>query len=199
MQIINKTISGQKVVFESVIEEVPGGCGLNVARLDYAKVDASLGVDKRYIAAGTPVYYALTTRVAEICKSATAIDGGAATAPRVQKEHHFKVGDFLNDGTTGAIISAIDTTVAAYDTLTVNTAVTYAAGTKFLEGTVTGTSAALKYTPNGLLKDNVFIGNGNADASIVTIGSVREAALTYPLPDLYKTALRGTMSLITIV
>ncbi len=190
MQITEDSISGKKVIFESIIDEVAGGAGLNVTRLDYETNNDN--VDKRYLKAGAPVYFVPSTRVAELCKSALAIDGGSGTAPRVGKNHHFKVGDFFGDGTTTGLISAINTTSSDdYDTITVNTALTYAEDTKFVEGTTSGTSAVLKYTPNGVVKSDVFIGEGNADVAIVKIGTVREDALTYCMPDLYKKALRG--------
>ena len=176
---------GGAVVFDSIIDEIPGGAGLNVTRLDYT------ATGKAYIPAGTPVYYAPATRIAEVCKSALAIDGGGATTPRLQKNHHFKVGNILNDGTTGATITAIDTTSADYDIATVNTALVYAAGTKYCEGSASGASTALYLTPNGLVKSPAYIADGNADVPVVTIGSVRESALTYPINDLYKKALRG--------
>lgn len=190
MQIIRSdAFGGRKVVFDSIIDEVPGGAGLNVDRLDYE------AVGKEYIEEGTPVYFVPSTRVAEVCKSALAIDGGGATTPRISKKNHFLAGDFMGDGTTTALITAIDRlTSEDYDIVTVNTALIYAAGTKYVEGTVTGTSAVLKYSPNGLVRSPEYIHNGNADVPIVTIGSVREDALTYPLPDLYKIALRGGVS-----
>jgi len=195
MQITSGSIAGRISVFENILEDVPGGVGLNVTRLDY------LTANKEYIQAGTPVYVDLATRVAEVCKTALGIDGGGATAPRVNKLHHFLVGDYLNDGTTGAYISAIDSSDDDYDVLTVNTAVTYAAGTKFFEGTVSGTSAVLKYTPNGMVKSPEYIKNGNADVPVVKMGTVREDALVHCIPDLYKTALRSATgtSLITLV
>lgn len=185
MQITNGSIAGKVVIFDSIIDEIPGGAGLNVTRLDY------LTAGKEYIEAGTPVYYDPATRVAEVCKSVKGVDGGTTTALRVSKKHHFKVYDWLNDGTTGAMITAINTSNAAYDVLTVNTALLSGAQYSYVEGTVSGTSAAVKYSPNGLIKDSVYIKNGNADVSIVTMGVAREAALTYPLSSVYKIALRG--------
>lgn len=193
MRITTDSIDGKKVVFDSILDEISGGAGLNVTRLDYETHNSN--VDKRYLKAGAPVYYVDSTRVAELCKSAIAVDGGSGTSLRVAKNHHFKVGDFIGDGTTTALISAIDTTTSDdYDIVTVNTALTYAEDTKFVEGIVTGTSAVLKYTPNGVTKDDVYIGEGNADVAVVTMGTVREDALTYCLPDLYKIALRGGAS-----
>lgn len=192
MQITSDSIGGRLVVFDSILDEVPGGAGLNVTRLDNQK--HTTDVDKRYLKAGCPVYYLESSRVAEVCKSAVAIDGGSGTSLRVAKDHHFKVGEFMNDGTTSALISAIDETEADYDTITVNTALTYAEDTKYAEGTVSGSSTALKYTPNGVTKSDVYIYDGNADVAVVTMGVVREDSLTYVIPDAYKVALRGGTS-----
>jgi hypothetical protein len=55
-----------------------------------------------------------------------------------------------------------------------------------------------------LVKEDAFIGDGNAEVSIVKMGTAREDALTYPINALYKIALRGGVSgtgtsLITLV
>ena len=203
MNITTDSIEGKPVIFESILDEVPGGASLEVtSRLDYLIHNAN--VDKRYLKAGAPVYFVESTRIAHLCKSVLAIDGGTSTNIRVAKNNHFAVGDFMNDGVTTGLISAIDTSVAAYDTVTVNTALLYAAGTKYNQGTVTGTSTALLYTPNGLTKTDVYIGDGNADVAVVTMGTAREDALSYPISTLYKIALRGGASgtgtsLITLV
>ena len=197
MQIVTNSLPGSKVVFDSIIDEIPGGVGINVARLDYQTINSN--VDKRYLPAGTPVYVDLATRIAEVCKSFTALAGSTSQAIMVAKNNHGKVGDFINDGTTSSAIASIDTSNAAYDILNTAEALTAATGTKYSQGSVSGSSVALLFTPNGLTKDPVFIGNGNADSAIVTIGSVRADALTFPISALYATALRGTKSLITIV
>ena len=118
----------------------------------------------------------------------------AVGQPRLGKEHHFKVGDILNDGTTGAVITAIDESESAYDVATVNTDITVTAGTKYFEGAASGTDATLKYTPNGVIKSPEWIYDGNADVPVVTMGTAREDSLTYPMPDVYKIALRGGAS-----
>jgi len=190
MQIVkNDPFGGGAVVWELILEEIPGGAGLNVTRLDYTNTL------KKYIPAGTPVYFDPATRIAEVVKTALCIDGGGSTTPRVQKTHHFKVGEILNDGTTGATITAVNTTSSEdYDILTVNTAVVYAAGTKFYQGAATGSDTSKYLTPNGLIKSPTYIGEGNADIPVVVIGTVREAALTYPLADALKISLRGGTS-----
>lgn len=191
MQVTQTTLTGKKVIFEAIIEEISGGASLPVARLDNTKVDTSLSIDKRWLLAGAPVYFDPATRTAQLCKSALGITGGGATTPRVGKNHHFKVGDYLNDGVTSSQITAIDATNAGYDILTVGEALLYAAGTKFGEGSVSGTSEALLYSPNGVVKSDTYIADGNADVSVVTIGTVRADALTYPINALYAKSLRG--------
>jgi hypothetical protein len=197
MQITTDSITGKKVIFDSIIDEIPGGLSLPVTDLDYTTNNAN--VDKRYLPAGTPVYVDLSARTATVCKSTKALASSSAQAIRVPKNHHFKADEILNDGVTSATITSVTTTVASYDTIAVDAALIYATGTKYAEGSVTGASTALKYSPNGLTKEEVYMADGNADVSVVTIGSVREDALTYPIPSLYATALRGSSSLITIV
>jgi len=187
MQIVNSDpFGGGAVVWDEILEEIPGGAGLNVTRLDYTNTL------KKYIPAGTPVYFDPATRIAEVVKTALCIDGGGSTTPRVQKTHHFKVGNILNDGTTGATVTAVNTTASDdYDILTVNTAVIYAAGTKYYEGAATGVDVTKYFTPNGLVKSPTYIAEGNADVPVVVIGTVREGALVYPLADALKISLRG--------
>lgn len=202
MQITNDSIAGKKVIFESILDEIPGGVSLVVADLDYLVHNAN--VDKRYLPAGTPVYVDIAARTATVCKSAIALASSSAQAIRVPKNNHFKVDEILNDGVTSATITGITTSVATYDTIAVDANLIYAEGTKYGEGSATGTSTALYLTPNGMTKDTVYMGDGNADVAVVTMGNAREAALTYPINDLYKVALRGGTtgtgtSLITLV
>ncbi len=197
MQIITNTIAGRIVVFESIIDEIPGGVSLLVENLDNLVKNAN--VDKRFLPPGTPVYVDIAARTAEVSKSSTAITGSGAQAIRVAKNNHWKVDDILNDGITGANIDSITTSNASYDILNVDAALVYAEGTEYCQGSATGASTALEYTPNGLTKNQVWMGDGNADAAVVTVGSVRDDALTFPLNALLAAALRGDQSTITIV
>jgi hypothetical protein len=203
MQIVKTSpFPGTKVIFESILDEIPGGVGLNVERLDNLTVNAN--VDKRFLPAGTPVYVDLATRIAEVCKSATALAGSSAQAIRIAKNNHYKAGDLINDGVTSSTISSITSSGATYDVLNTAEALVYAEGTKYGEGSASGTSAALLYTPNGMTKDTAWIFDGNADVAVVTMGTVRADALTFPVNALYAVALRGGTagtgkSLITLV
>lgn len=206
MQITETSIGGRKVVFENILEDIPGGVSVNVTRLDY------LTSGKEYLKAGAPVYVNLSTRVAEVCKTVKGAAAGDATHLYVANTHHFKVGDSITDFTNCRIISAIAASGTGYDSITVPSGLTYAADTVYGEAATGAASGyepasanqALLYTPNGLLKHDVYIKNGNADASVVKMGTVRGDALAYPLSATDKIALRGGTagtgtSLITVV
>ncbi len=74
---------------------------------------------------GTPLYVDFATRKAYICKSGIVLAGGTTTKPRVAKGNYFAVGDKVSKvGHYGASpsISAIDTSNADYDVLTLSSA-----------------------------------------------------------------------------
>lgn len=205
MNITETSIPGRNVVWESILDEVPGGVSVDVTRLDYT------ADDKEYLPAGTPVYVDLSTRVAEVCKSAAAAASGTATTVILPKEHHFKVGDSITDFAFCRIISGI-TEGDDTDTLTVPSGLKYGSGQVYAEAATGAASGyepasaaqACRYLPNGMLKDKIRIAEGNADGAVVKIGSAREDALTFPIPDTYQIALRGGSSgtgtsLITLV
>jgi hypothetical protein len=200
MQITTDSITGKKVVFESILDEVPGGVSLEViTRLDY------LTSGKEYLKAGAPVYVDLSTRIAELCKTTKSEVVIDATHLYVKNNHHFKVGDSITDGTFSRIISAIAAS-GSYDIITAPSGLVYTVGTIYNEATAGAASAfsAYAYTPNGLIKDDVYIKDGNADVAVVKMGTVRGDALDYPLSAANKIALRGGTagtgtSLITVV
>ena len=205
MQISTTSISGNKVVFENILEDVPGGVALNVTRLDY------LTSGKEYLAAGTPVYVNLTARTAEVCKTVKAAANGDATHLYVATGHHFKVSDSITDFSFCRIISAITASGTGYENITVPSGLIYASGTIYAQAATGAASAyeaassgqACLYLPNGLTKDDVYIKNGNADAAVVKMGTAREVNCA-PLPTKFKTELRGGTSatgtsLITLV
>jgi hypothetical protein len=52
-----------------------------------------------------------------LVKTAQCVEGGAANAPRVAKNHEFKVGDVITDGKLATVIESITTSNAEYDVL----------------------------------------------------------------------------------
>lgn len=125
MHITTETIARRKVIFDSILEDIPGGVGLDKSRL-------TTGLEE--VAAGTLVN--VTNRVAEVVKTAICVANSAdATHIRVAKNHLFKVGESLTDGFAVAAITDVDTTTStAYDILTLGASlVSYAANAVLVE------------------------------------------------------------------
>lgn len=147
------------------------------------------------VEAGTPVAINEATRKANVVKTAKVYENAAsnATAIKVYKKHHFKVGDYIAVAVGGAAyaITAIDTTNAAYDTITVGTTlgVALTADTSVLfQSSATGASAAAySYTANGLVYEDTTVASG-CSVSVVLRGTVYERRVP-PATAAIKTAL----------
>lgn len=184
MNLTSETISGRKVVFDQVIEDYPGG-----ASFDLSNVPA----DTEYIAAGTPVYIDKSARVAYLVKTATIVDASDADKVYIDTPNLFSVGDHVYDGATAQTITAI-TASGDMDLLALDGNLSTTGDGTVLTVATDATTATALYTPNALVKDDIYVGNGvalvsNAEGSYVIGGSVRESALTYPLSTTQKTAL----------
>lgn len=184
MNLTSETISGRKVVFDHVIEDYPGG-----ASFDLSNVPA----DTEYIAAGTPVYIDKSARVAYLVKTATIVDASDADKVYIDTPNLFSVGDHVYDGATAQTITAI-TASGDMDLLALDGDLSTTGDGTVLTVATDATTATALYTPNALVKDDIYVGNGvalvsNAEGSFVVSGSIRESALTYPLSTAQKTAL----------
>ena len=185
MNLTSETISGRKVVFDHVIEDYPGG-----ASFDLSNVPA----DTEYIAAGTPVYIDKAFRVAYLVKTATIADATDADYVYIDTPNLFSVGDHVFDGATAQTITAITASGTAMDILTLDGDLSTTGENTVLTVASAAATASALYTPNALVKDDIYVGNGvalvgNAEGSYVVAGSVRASALTYPLSAAQKTAL----------
>lgn len=180
-----KTDSAQsgKVIWQKVLETVRGGFTLDTSGL-------TIGAT---IPAGTPVEYNEQTRKAKVLKTARVVTttGASPTQYQVEKGHDLKVGNYLGNKTTGSAayaITAIDTSNANYDVVTVGTTIGAASeGDALYVSTATGASAsALGITPNGLLYDDVEVSK-DATISVVVRGTVYARRIAAP------TAVRANM------
>lgn len=185
MNLTSKTISGRKVVFDHVIEDYPGG-----ASFDLKNVPA----DTEYIAAGTPVYIDKSARVAYLVKTATIVDASDADKVYIDTPNLFSVGDHVYDGATAQTITAITASGDTMDLLALDADLSTTGDGTVLTVATDATTATAYYTPNALVKDDIYVGNGvalvsNSEGSYVVAGSIRESALTYPLTTAMKTAL----------
>jgi hypothetical protein len=172
MKGLTKTSATQGVpVFMGKVETITGGFKLDVSVLP---ADA-------YVEPGMPLGFDESTRVAKVVKlaivQANATD--SATEIRVKKGHMFKVDDLVAVAVGGAAyaITAIDTSNAAYDSLTVETTlgVALTADTSILfQSSAEGASAAAyAVTARGLNYQSTKVETG-ADVAAVIDGSVYE-------------------------
>ena len=111
----------------------------------------------------TPLFVDFDNLEAAIVKVVKVVTGGTTTKPRVAKGHYFAVNDVvMKVGKTDVspTISAIDTSNADYDIITLSAAITgltaddvLAEATAYVapEGSGEATPAALKYIPNAVV------------------------------------------------
>ncbi len=145
-----------------------------------------------FILAGTPVALDESNHTATIVKTAKlqAAAGSSATTIRVEKGHHFAVGDHIAKtiGGTAVDISGIDATNPAYDELTLSATLgTMAAGTGIFQAAAAGSNAVFAVKPTGLLYDDVKVSE-NQTLSVV----IRGTALARRIP-LYNAGLEAAL------
>ena len=127
----------------------------------------------------------------------TAVAAADAVAIQIAKNHVFKVGEAVTIGgaLTGAsdVISAIDKTNAAYDTITLSGAIGAAKINDVLV-LVTAKAAAkaakFKYTPEVITMNKVDVTVANQQSGLLVRGTVNEAVMPYPVDDAIKALLR---------
>lgn len=157
-------------VFVTINECVTGGFGLDKAGL----------ADGVTVKAGTLMVYDEATRKAKVVKTARVYaDATTATAVKVEKGHLFVVGDDIDS----VNVDAIDTSNASYDTFTMASAVTVAAGDVLASQSVTDLTT-------GLLQDEVVVAD-NESVTIVISGT----AFARRIPPVEKSQLPGTINL----
>jgi len=183
LEITSETDTAAKVIFNSVLEDWPGGAVLNRTRLKSTTTEVKAGT-LLYISGGS----------AEIIKSAVVITGGNATTIRVNKAHEFKVGEFvmLAEADEAMPITVIGTDETDYDEISIGTTlgVTPTVGQVLMEAAAqSDADAEMKYTPNAILLSTTNVEKANPTCSGIVRGSVREDALPFAPSDLYKSSL----------
>lgn len=138
-------------------EVLPGGFNLKSA------TTLSTG---ELVKRGTPLFVDFENMECAVVKAAVVVSGGTTSAPRVPKGSHIAVGDKLvketADTDTGVTVSAINTSNAAYDVLTLSAAISgLTAGDILQEADKAGSGAVPKYAPNAVVAaDHVVNKNG---------------------------------------
>lgn len=137
------------------------------------------------------LYHAIkTARITEAANN-------TVTAYKVEKGHHFKKGDFvmLKVGAKAYAITAIDTSEATYDTITVGTTLGEAVkvGDALVQASAQSASntSAFKYAPKALVGDSYEVKElDNHIVVAVTIGQFKESIIPAQNGDI-KAALPG--------
>lgn len=159
------------------IQLAQGGYMLNVTDLTPGAV----------LRAGTPMVYDDTTRIATAVRTGVAFSNAASNAVNYQvaKGSTLKVGDNLASGATGGKaypITAIDTSNASYDVVTVGTTIgAVTAGDTLYNSTATGATSSALPAVNGLLYEEtqVFASGIKNSVSVVIRGTVYARRIPY--------------------
>ncbi len=165
----SETVSGGAPVFQREYENAQGGFTVDITGL-------TAGVT---IPAGSVMGFDEATRLAKPLKVAKLYENAAADAVvyKIEKGHLFKGGEKVAAvvGGKSYAISAIDTSNASYDAVTVATTLgALNKGTILFESTGNGaTAGALAVTPKGLLYQEVKA-EAYTSCAVVTRGTVYE-------------------------
>ena len=170
MNITSETFGGRNVVFDSILEDIPGGVSL-----DKTRVPSTL----TYLKAGTLLNVNKSTRVAEFIKTAKCVaDSADGDNVRVAKGHLFAAGQYLTDGYVVSAITSIDTDDDDYDIIApATTLVNYAAGVILVEsalGKATTKGATVTVTIATDKTITVTDPSGKAAGLIVSIASAAD-------------------------
>jgi len=171
LQPVKTTVNGGIPVFQTRLESAIGGFVLDDSALTAADT----------VKAGQPMGYDEATRVAKVVKLAKVYENATnvATVIKVYKGHHFKVGDYIAFivGDAAYAITVIDTSNAAYDSLTVGTtlgdALTADTSILFQSSATGAAAAAYSVTAKGLLYEDTDVADG-VSVSVVIRGTVYE-------------------------
>ena len=120
----------------------------------------------------------------------------SGTSVKIAKGSHFKVGDFVMSAVNGKAyaITAIDTTNATYDTVTIGTAIGAIEKDAIImlaDGEHASSGAAFKFAPKALTGDSYDVeALSNHLVSAVTIGQFKESVIP-PINDAILGELKG--------
>ena len=131
-------------------------------------------------------------------KTALVVEAVAAsgTSVKIAKGSHFKVGDFVMSAVNGKAyaITAIDTTNATYDIVTIGTAIGSIEKNAIImlaDGEHASSGAAFKFAPKALTGDSYDVeALSNHLVSAVTIGQFKESVIP-PINDAILGELKG--------
>lgn len=135
-----------------------------------------------------------------VLKSAALLADAAnnATTLRIPKTHQFKTGMFVTSKDKESVkayaITGIDTTNAAYDTITVGTTlgVALVTGDNLVEvkaEDAVGGAGEVMYTPVGISKREIITTGSTASVGVLVRGTVNVANMAFGAPKAFKDSL----------
>jgi hypothetical protein len=164
------------------------GKNIEVAQGGFTLDDSNFATENLVIPAGTPIGFDESTRTAKVAKIAVAQANAAndATELKVLKGHQLIVGMSVKSGSSASkAITAIDTTNADYDLVTVTATLAVAV----TAGDAIYVSDAGYTNLKGLLYEDAIIdSNGIASISVVLRGTVYARRIV-PVPTTVKATL----------
>lgn len=171
-------VGGGRPVYYYIGKELPGGFNPDLSKFPKGSV----------VQTGTPILVDEATRTAQVHIAVTVYETAAIDATKV-KVVKLKAGSVLSAGQflmaapttttgtgTGLSITAVDSSNAAYDELTLSAALT-AALTKddvLVEADKAGTGAKMKVVPNALTRYDIYVDPASTQ---FTCGAVVEATI----------------------
>lgn len=180
-------------VFESEFEDMPGGATIETADFKTTTVN---------VAKGALLGTCSTAGLLRICKTVEVNAAGETKTIKVEKEHEFKVGDFLCNGVKSSVINTITTSNEDYDSFILETGFSVAVDDVLYEGSAEGLEVddiAPKFDAMGMLKNTIKIRERDSNENLVTLynvgvsvivrGTVNEDMCPYPISAKAKTSL----------
>lgn len=175
---------------------------IQLAQGGFAVVATGLANDS-IIPAGTAFVFDESARTATMYGGAVlqANATNTATTYQVNKGHTLIIGNYLaaTSGAAAYAITAIDTSNAAYDVITVGTTlgVAFTAGQTFFVSTATGSTAAAYAAINGLSYDDIIVNNTPIVTSVSIV--IRGTVYARRIPYTYSTGLAALTGLKNII
>jgi hypothetical protein len=148
-----------------------------------------------YLEKGAPIAANYATRVAKLVKTAKVVEAAAvgATAYKVGKNHHFKVGNIVakTKGGKAHTITAIDTSDLSFDILTLDVSIdAVSVGDVLWESSTAGTAVAAEANvPNGILIHLAILEESTGVNIGLRIYEIQEANLPFAISAYNKAAL----------
>ncbi|MDA3918743.1 MAG: hypothetical protein PF690_17475 [Deltaproteobacteria bacterium] len=195
MYVAKETGTERSLCIETVLEDITGGGVIEPDdfKSDTTELDEGALVGKD----ANGIYHLVKT--AELYED----EANTETAYKALKGHEFVVGDVIMasviTGSAAIAITAIDTTNANYDAITVGTTLGLAMSDGDILAQATATAAsgagALKYTPAGISLNSVDLSKANQGCGIMVRGTVNQSLLAYPV----DTTLKAHLPLIRFI